>query len=53
MSYLSDVVPARAGVVTEPAEEALVPAPSGPPELRRARQVLATVPQDGVGHGHW
>ena len=50
--YLCNVVSAWAAVVTEPAEEGLIDPPSQSPGLTVGRQVLATMPQDGVGERH-
>lgn len=50
--YLCDIVLSRAAVVTEPAEKGLVDAARRLPGLTVGRQVLSTLPQDGVGEGH-
>lgn len=49
--YLSDVILSRVAMVAEPVEEGLVDAPRGLPGFAVGRQVLPTVPQDGVGEG--
>ena len=51
--YLCYIVPARAGVVAEPAEEGLVDATTRSPGFTVERQILPAVPQDGVGERHW
>lgn len=49
--YLSYVVLPWVAMVTEPVEEGLIDAPRGLPGFAVGRQVLPTVPQDGVGEG--
>lgn len=50
--YPRHVVLSRVAVVTEPAEEGLVEPAGRLPGFSVARQVLAAVPQDGVGERH-
>ena len=51
--HLRYVVSARVAMVTEPAEEGLVDAVRRLPGVAVHRQVLPTVPEDGVGERHW
>lgn len=50
--YPGDVVLSWVAVVTEPAEKGLVEPAGRLPGFAVARQVLATMPQDGVGERH-